>query len=214
MTTSENSKAIMLPTLVTIAELREMFKAQEVLNKKYNGEDWKAGVSVGKAEAAILDEVSEFLREIEPKWKWWSGKAQAKTIDQNKAIFELIDLVHFGLMLILYRFPLTRVLWTLEDNFEYWPSALVAQCVDEDDEIGRFTRSVTLFLDNTRYAINLTLIKRLIDIIEYGGKLLDLKPGQIYEAYQKKNALNGKRAAPQKAGTYDKSTEPELTVGG
>lgn len=208
MNTSKTSTQ-KLPALVTVDELKEMFKSQEILNRKYNGENWKEGVTLGRAEAAFIDEGSEFLREIEPYWKWWSGKAQAKTIDVNKATFELIDLIHFGLMIILYRFPLEHILYTLDDDFEYQPCALIAV---EEDDLAQFTIAFTSFLSN-RYTIRYTKIKRLIDIIETGGNLLGLKPGQIYEAYQKKNALNGQRAAPQKAGTYDKSKEVELTLG-
>lgn len=211
MSTSANSESKLLPNLVTIAELAKMFEAQEVLNKKYNGEEWKTNITFGRAEAAFIDEASEFLREIEPMWKWWSGKAQAKAIDHNKATFELIDIIHFGLMIVLYRFSLDHVLYTLEEDFEYQPSAFITMI--EGDELGRFTTAVNKFIEADRYSIRFTLIKRLIDVIETGGNLLGLKPGQIFEAYQKKNALNSKRAAPQKAGTYDKSTEAELTIG-
>lgn len=212
MTTSNKSKKPMLPTLVTLDELKQMFKAQDVLNKKYNGEQWKENITNGRAEAAFIDECSEFLREIEPYWKWWSGKAQAKVIDINKATFELIDIIHFGLMIVLYRYHLDAVIFTLDDDFEYEPSAFLTNPDDQDD-LDKFTTSITSFLKSYRDHICFTVVKRLIDVIEMGGELIGLKPGQIFEAYQKKNELNSKRAAPQKAGTYDKSKEQELSLG-
>jgi dimeric dUTPase (all-alpha-NTP-PPase superfamily) len=187
-----------------------MFNAQEVLNKTYNGENWKDEITMARAEAAILDECSEFLREIEPFWKWWSGKAQAKIVEVNKATYELIDIIHFAMMIILYRFSLDKVLFILDDDFEYETSPRLK--MDEDD-LAQFTTAMIGFIANHRYSINYGLIRRLIEIIETGGNLLGLKPGQIFEAYQKKNKLNSKRAAPQKAGTYDKSKESELTLG-
>lgn len=190
-----------------------MFKAQEVLNKKYNGENWKDGITMGKSHAAIMDEVSEFLREIEPRWKWWSGRALEREIDQQAALFELIDIIHFAMMIVLYRHKLDHVIYTLDDDFDYHPSAFV-EIVDADDHVGRFTQAVIQFLKDSPYAIRWTMIRRLIDIIETGGTLLRLEPGQIFEAYQLKNQLNHKRVeGGQKQGKYDKSQEQKLSIG-
>ena len=208
---SKNSNSnTCLNKLISLDELKEMFKAQEVLNKKYNGENWRDSITPGRAEAAFTDEVAEFLREIEPIWKWWSGKAKAKVIDKTKAAFELIDMIHFALMIVLYRFSLDKVLFTIEEEFEYTPSPRVET---ESEPLSKFTTAYIEFLANCRYSINYGMVRRVIELIETGGVLLGLEPGQIYEAYQKKNALNSKRAEPQMAGTYDKSKEQDLTLG-
>jgi hypothetical protein len=195
--------------LVNSKELIYMFLAQELLNEKYNGKDWRDQVSRGKAKIAFLDEVSEFARELEPTWKWWSGKAQAKTIDRDKAIFELIDAIHFGLLLILHQYSPEEIIQ--EINRRIPPEASVK--VYQGDPHDNFSDSVANFLKGVNFNCRVA-ISMLLDVIESGGWLIGgLNSGDLFVAYGMKNKLNAKRVeGGQLQGTYDKSREAELKL--
>lgn len=195
--------------LVNNKELIYMFLAQELLNEKYNGKDWRNQVAIGKAKIAFLDEVSEFVRELEPTWKWWSGEAQAKTIDRDKAIFELIDAIHFGLLLILHQYSLEEIVEEMIRPVP--PESSVA--VYHGDEHDNFSDSVANFLKGVNFNCRVA-ISMLLDVIESGGWLIKgLNAGDIFIAYGKKNKLNSERVdGGQLQGTYDKSKEAELKL--
>lgn len=195
--------------LVNTKELTYMFLAQEILNEKYNGKEWRDHVSIGKAKIAFLDEVSEFVRELEPDWKWWSGKAQAKTIDRDKAIFELIDVVHFGLLMILHRYSLEDIVAELGRRVPPESSAKVYQ----GDEHDNFADSVANFLKGVDFNCRVA-ISMLLDVIESGGWMIKgLNMGDLFIAYGKKNKRNAERVdGGQLQGTYNKSEETELKL--
>jgi hypothetical protein len=195
--------------LINTKELIYMFLAQEVLNEKYNGKEWRSQVAIGKAKIAFLDEISEFSRELEPTWKWWSGKAQAKIIDRDKAIFELIDAIHFGLLLILHRYSLEEIIQSLNCRMPPESSAKVYQGDPHDN----FSDSVANFLKGVDFNVRVA-ISMLLDVVESGGWLIGgLNIGDLFKAYGMKNKLNSARVdGGQLQGTYNKSEEAELKL--
>lgn len=190
---------------VTTAHLQRMFLEQEKLNKKYNGENWRDGIQMGYMKTAYWDEVGEFARELTPDWKWWSGKAKAKTIDFDKALYELIDVIHFGLMLILFRHDITQVVFRLGLK----PTIEADMYGVVDDKYDHFIKANTRFLYSVAQHNLEQEIRNLLNVIETGCNVLGVQYADtVYYAYMEKNSLNHKRVeGGQLEGTYDKSTE-------
>lgn len=192
--------------LINHEEMALMVEAQEVLNKKYNGDQWRLSVDIGKAKFALLDEVSEFAREIKPTWKWWGGNQGE--IDPQKATFELIDVMHFALLVALHRYPvdiLAHPMRTWKWEGDMWGP--------HTDKHNQFVKAIQRFLQAVDLESRSNVITGLFNIAQTGGELLNLAPGQIYEAYKLKNALNHKRVeGGVMQGLYDKSQESELSL--
>lgn len=188
--------------LINAYQLSEMFKAQEELNKKFNGEYWRRALTMGQAKFAFNDEVAEFGQELSGSWKWW--KADKKPLDKQKALFELVDAIHFGMLLVLYRNDLNAVLTRVLDP--NGPECTMYGRVS--DPLNYFLRSVQRFYSALEFDQLDASITGLINVIETGGFLLDLTPGEIYGAYLTKNHLNHLRVeGGDKYGLYDRSKE-------
>jgi len=54
--------------------------------------------------AAIYAEVGEYLNAIKPLWAWWKRSDKVFEYDESEALFELADVLHFWLLLILARY--------------------------------------------------------------------------------------------------------------
>lgn len=194
---------------VTVQELIVMIKAQEELNKKYNGLDWRKSVRLGMAKMAMLEEVSEMAREITATWKWWAPEV---TLDFSKATFEFIDVVHFALLILLYRYSV--------DDLE---AALTSHADDDlldpdmwgptGDPHNSFIKAVTRFLTSVDNDFQYRAIQGVRNIIETGAVLLALNKGDVAKAYKLKNERNHKRVeGGLMTGGYDKSQEQELKL--
>lgn len=188
--------------LINAYQLSEMFKAQEELNKKFNGENWRRGLTMGQAKFAFNDEIAEFGQELSGSWKWW--KAEKKPLDKQKALFELVDAIHFGMLLVLFRNDLSAVLNRVLD-----PNGPECDMYGQvSDPLNYFLRSVQRFYSALEFDQLDASITGLINVIETGGKLLDLEPGEVYAAYAAKNKLNHLRVeGGDKYGLYDRSKE-------
>lgn len=194
--------------LVSNDELLEMTFKQEVLNMKYNGLIWKDKVKVGAAKFALMDEVSEFLREIESDWKWW--KKVGSSYHKQKALFELIDVVHFALVLVLHRQRMHEVLKHIHTEK---PQAQMYDIMDGDDPQNEFAKAVTWFLNAVDFNNLDMMLNGVCNIIQTGGEMLGLEPGEIFQAYLLKNARNHERVeGGVMEGKYDKSQEKELEL--
>ena len=196
--------------LVTKEELFVMFEMQEELNIKYNGTEWRKVVKLGQAKIAMLEELSEFNREIELNWKWWKNPSD-RTYDEQKALFELVDMIHFALLLCLRNLSVDSNKIYVEDVFKHDASRLMYGKVN--DQENQFIKSINLFLLDIDRQDAYYSICGLVNIINNGGILLDLKPGEIYRAYLLKNERNHERVdGGVMTGDYDKSKEKDLVL--
>lgn len=185
------------------SQLEEMFAMQEGLNRKYGGVDWRKGFTMGKAKFAIMDEVGELLRELEHEWKWWKVNPN---YHKQKALFEFIDVIHFGMMIVLYHTNHSDVgMATTETLFNsFHPTN------DKHDDFartfGEFIRAEHGVLD-TDYSITL-----LVELINAGANLLGITDSNaIYQAYIMKNHRNHIRVdSGVLVGLYDKDKEQDL----
>lgn len=193
---------------VSDQELMEMIKAQEVLNCKYNGTNWRNTVTMGQCKFAMLDEVSEFAREISEGWKWWS-KSDKKN-DVSAATFELVDIIHFAALLALYRHSDDMLCKQITEHSQYTQPDMYGEYSDKHNA---FTRALQRFLRSIDYTNMTESIRGLRNIIETGADLIGLKKGDVFKAYMLKNARNHKRVeGGVMEGKYDKSKETELSL--
>lgn len=191
---------------VSNEQLIEMIHAQEALNKKYNGEDWRKSVRLGWAKMAFLTELSEMGDEILPTWAWW--KKNIVGTDWNKAKFEFIDVLHFAMLLALYRYDVAQLeLWIPKEHNQ---ADMYGPVGDPHDQ---FIRAVTRFLRAVDQENRSEVVIGLRNIIQTGAILVGMQRGEVYRAYQLKNKLNQERVAGGiMEGKYDKANERELTL--
>jgi dimeric dUTPase (all-alpha-NTP-PPase superfamily) len=191
--------------LINAADLSEMVIAQESLNIKYNGENWRRETSMGKFKFAMLCEVAEFLDEITSQWKWYAKVGL--THNHNKATFELVDIIHFAISLTLYRRSPESI--NNEIIFVNQPN-MFGPVYDQQNQ---FAKALTAFMRSVDNENLEGIVTHLFNIIQTGGELLELKPGVIKTAYDIKNMRNQERVAGGvMVGMYDKSKENELTL--
>lgn len=196
--------------LINRNQLEELINMQETLNCKYGGVNWRENFSFGQAKLAVLDEVSEFIREIESDWKWWKVNPN---YHKQKALFELIDIVHFSLMMALYHTDASTLAMEStdmkNDDFIFEPG------VDKYDEFS-ITVGSLLFSsmgngvnDQRR---NMHSLRQVVNIINTGGALLGITDvNAIYQAYIMKNHRNHTRVDQGVlVGRYDKNNERDL----
>jgi dimeric dUTPase (all-alpha-NTP-PPase superfamily) len=197
--------------LVTKEELSTMLEMQEELNCKYNVVEWRKIVKQGNAKFALLDEVSEFLREIESNWKWWKNPVDCN-YNKQRALFELIDVIHFAMLLCLHKTSLS----TNKDLVNLMLDSIGSFRLmygKVNDQENQFVKSITNFMGAVDNYNEYNTVCGLINIINNGGILIDLKPGEIYQAYLMKNARNHNRVTGGiMTGDYDKSKEEELIL--
>lgn len=184
--------------------LRQMIILQEDLNIKYGGADWRDNIPVGKAKFAVLDEVSEFLREIESEWKWWKPNGN---YHKQKALYELIDVVHFTLLILLLKNELRDVISTLDEQGAN-PNCLGWRASKESN----FSDAITEFLGRAAYSGIEDELVRICNVIQTGATLLGCTDKQdIYNAYVMKNQRNHERVdGGILVGKYDKSKESDI----
>jgi dimeric dUTPase (all-alpha-NTP-PPase superfamily) len=177
---------------------------QDDLNIKYGGVNWRDNVTMGKAKFAVLDEVSEFLREIESDWKWWKPSA---TYHKQKALYELIDVVHFALLIMLKEYDVRDIVSTIDEQgagttlFGPW-----------DDPYNIFAESIANLISGAEGADIDDFLVYICNIIQTGGELLGCTdPQDLYNAYIMKNQRNHERVdGGVLVGKYDKSKESDI----
>lgn len=184
--------------------LEQMILLQDTLNIKYGGENWRDNIKLGKAKFAVLDEVSEFLREIESEWKWWKPNGN---YHKQKALYELIDVVHFALLILLLKNDVRDIISSIGEQgtgptyFGPW-----------DDVQDIFSDTITEFLGLAAYSDIDDELVRICNIIQIGGEVLGMtSPQDMYNAYVMKNQRNHERVdGGVLVGKYDKSKESDI----
>lgn len=180
----------------TNEQLSELLDAQESLNIKYTGENWREDIPLSSFLTALDTEVAEYL-ESSPRvgdneriknngWKWW--KQNLESDEQNQAI-ETIDVLHFGLCLLMFLESKENIL-AINDRLS--EKDLDLEDIQE--------KPISLLLKSKS---NLILRSFENDIVEVFCNLYELllvmatncnrNLEEIYQGYFKKNALNAKR---------------------
>lgn len=188
--------------LINRDQLEELIVMQETLNRKYGGDKWRDNFSFGQAKLAVLDEVSEFIREIESDWKWWKVNPN---YHKQKALFELIDIVHFALMMALYHTDVSDLTMSSTD-------IKMLDIRSSGDKYDDFSVAIGLLMLESGEGDNLRRLQQVIHIINTGGALLGITDvNAIYHSYIMKNHRNHTRVDEGVlVGRYDKNNERDL----
>ena len=213
--------------MFTQKQMESLLEAQNELNIKYLGENWRDQISGSSIITAVFTETAEYL-ESAPRvsdkeqkaegWKWW--KKVDINDEQNMAI-EAIDVLHFILTYYLQLFPnktYAEMASAYNDNVRYQFDGNGADEVhDTQQRITNILKSFAGFILNhySRYmivgkgeanfdAIDAAPFILLENLYVEAGKSSD----DIYNGYFKKNALNHKRVENgYSEGKYDKIDE-------
>ena len=179
----------------TNEQLKELLDAQESLNEKYTGKDWRDAIPLSSFLTALETESAEYL-ESSPRvgdkekiknngWKWWKN---LQNDQQNQAI-ETIDVLHFGLSLLMYLETKENILAINErltdkdfelDDIEDTPISIILKSK---------SNLILNSFDNNFIEVICSLYEILNSMALHCERTLD----EIYDGYYKKNALNAKR---------------------
>ena len=180
----------------TNEQLKELLDAQESLNIKYTGEDWRDAIPLSSFLTALDTEVAEYL-ESSPRvgdneriknngWRWW--KQNIANDEQNQAI-ETIDVLHFGLSLLM--------MLESKENILAINDRLSEKDLDLEDipekPISLLLKSKSNLIlrsfENDTVEVFCNLYELLLVMATKCNRNLE----EIYQGYFKKNALNAKR---------------------
>lgn len=177
----------------TNEQLEALLDAQEALNEKYTGKDWRGEIPMSSFLTALDTEVSEYL-ESSPRvgdndkvknngWKWWK---QNLLNDQQNQVIETIDVLHFGLSILMLLMSKKEI---LEMNESFCNIA---------DDIHDFPIKFLMIYKSTLILNALELNKyevfcNLMRLLNVMSLKCDRYFSDIYDGYYKKNALNAKR---------------------
>lgn len=191
--------------LASPISLIRMLHWQAELNIIYSGCGWKNTVLAGEIESAMLKEYSEFLDEVQDKWCWYK---KAGEFDRDKAIFELVDFLHFALMLMQYEHSLDS-LSSCVTNRNCFPDVDVLA----EDPFKVMSRSIAFFILSFENKDPFEMTRQLRNMIEIGGTMLDMVPGEIEKAFHLKNQRNRERVnGGILQGQYKKEDEVPLKM--
>lgn len=192
----------------TKEQLRTILDAQESLNEKYTGKDWRDAIPLSSFLSALDTEVSEYL-ESSPRvgdnekikndgWKWWKA---LENDNQNQAI-ETIDVLHFGASILMYlrtKEEILKLNETIQDTeLEINPERPISDILRSKSKLilGAF--------ENDFVEVMYSLMELLVVMSNSCNRNLD----DIYNGYFKKNQLNAKRVdSGYMTGEYKKLDE-------
>lgn len=162
---------------------RTLLEAQRDLNEKYSGREWNKNIPIEQFRLALIDEVGEFTHSVQPLWAWW----KKTEMDEQNAIIEIIDVLHFGLSCVLH-------------NYNNDIDLILEMTPLEKTEL-----PVSYALSEFLMGHTLNNLRNLILSLSLFMKVDDER---IYSGYFKKNELNHKRVeGGYKDGTYQKIDE-------
>ena len=126
------------PQGTTIHDLIERQAELQRLGKHYG----QRGPREGELRLAYLAELGEFIQELKPSWSWWRKEGSRAMVDEEKAVGELADLLHFVLIEALgdsevdLRVPLTQFMWNGESDLPLRrPEIEAASLGDSESEL-------------------------------------------------------------------------------
>ena len=161
---------------LTRNDFETMLKAQEDLNVKYTGENWRANVDIEQFRLAFLTEVAEFLESSPEDWKWW----KADKNDRQNQYIEVIDVLHFGLSIILKH-------KSVEDVMKYYENSILLDALKNSENCRLYEIINDFFYDEHPITL-FAIIHKLCMLPE---KPLDIN--KVFEKYFEKNKLNQHR---------------------
>lgn len=188
----------------TQEQLKELLDAQDGLNIKYTGEEWRNDVPISSFITALDTEVSEYLEssprvgdkicKMDNGWKWW--KQNLQNDEQNQAI-ETIDVLHFGLSLLMMLSTKEEILKISNETNEMFEKE-VENIPDYLDsltfmpisaiQMGKATIVMCCY-DHQTQGLYESLMHVIATMAINCNRTLD----DIYDGYFKKNELNAKR---------------------
>ena len=174
------------------AKLVELLEAQNALNIKYVGTDWKDKVQVTSILTAIDTEVSEFLEsssrlvdnknEINHGWKWWKKTIQN---DEQNQVVETIDVLHFCLTLLLKTHGINE---TMKINKKIDKLNINLETPINDILVAK-SKLILSSLEGDKIEVLHLIYELLYAMSISSNRTLE----DIYNGYFKKNELNHKR---------------------
>lgn len=180
----------------TNEQLKELLDAQESLNEKYTGKDWRDAIPLSSLLTALDTEVAEYL-ESSPRvgdkekiknngWKWWK---QSKTNDEQNQAIETIDVLHFGLSLLMFLESKENI---LDINDRLSEKDLNLEDIQEKP-ISLLLKSKSKLVLSSFENDTIEVFCNLYELLLVMAVKCDRNLEEIYQGYFKKNALNAKR---------------------
>lgn len=183
--------------MIRASDIKELLDLQVATNVAYFGENWREVWTEVSAMNSIYREWAEFLDEVTRDWKVYDPKP---VFDKTKAVYELVDVVHFMLcnMLLEDKRTLEHMLQVFSDG------------IQEES----FSVSLETLTEQFSYfMIKNKSIYRLNHFLAAACSYLEISFETYMKAHKRKNDRNRARAAGGVLqGKYDKSTEQPLTL--
>ncbi|AUR97875.1 dUTPase/dCTP pyrophosphatase [Vibrio phage 1.244.A._10N.261.54.C3] len=191
-------------TPLAVGHLIEILRLQVETNELYDPQ-WRSNNTLIQFKIAANNEYTEMADEIETVWKWYTPNP---TWEPEKALFELVDIVHFSASCILL--PRSEGVEDTLKTIQLQDKVFVTNDLLNEayDWWLNFNQSVET---------HMLLAHPCECLCYFVGAMLELlgfTQEQYMQAHYKKNARNRLRATGGVIqGNYDKSTETELTLG-
>lgn len=182
--------------MITAGHIKELLDLQVATNVAYFGEDWKKVWNQNAAVNSIYREWAEFLDEVTRDWKVYDPKP---VFDKTKAVYELVDVVHFMLCAVLQE----------EDKSHDIPEMVrfvQTQPIQKPHDLRKVTELFTCFMSQPWR-------NELAAFLACACGYLGIDTETYLKAHKRKNDRNRARAAGGVLqGKYDKSSEQPLTL--
>lgn len=183
--------------MITAGHIKDLLELQMATNVAYFGTEWKNVWSENAVVNSIYREWAEFLDETSADWKIYGNDVG---FDRTKAVYELVDVVHFMLCYVL----LDRTKGEIEEELEGMSEGDYAMSiVNGVVKHGGATYRLGQFMGDP-------CVRTLMYFLRASCSYMGLDFDTYLSAHKRKNDLNRLRAAGGAA--YDKSKETPLTL--
>lgn len=183
--------------MITAGHIKELLDLQVATNVAYFGENWRNVWDEVSSINSIYREWAEFLDEVTRDWKVYDPKP---VFDKTKAVYELVDVVHF---------MLCNLLLVDQPRLEHMLQVFGADVQVESfpTELGDVTEQFSYFMVQNKS------IYRITRFLAVACSYLEISFETYLKAHKRKNDRNRARAAGGVLqGKYDKSSEQPLTL--
>ncbi len=183
--------------MIRASDIKELLDLQVATNVAYFGENWRDVWTEVSSVNSIYREWAEFLDEVTRDWKVYDPKP---VFDKTKAVYELVDVVHFMLCNILLSDQLRL------DN--------MLRVFGADVQVESFPTELEAVTEQFSYfMVENKSVYRLTRFLAVACSYLEISFETYLKAHKRKNDRNRARAAGGVLqGKYDKSTEQPLTL--
>lgn len=183
--------------MITAEHIKSLLELQKATNVAYFGEEWKNVWSQNAVVNSIYREWAEFLDETTADWKVYGNDIG---FDRTKAVYELVDVVHFMLCFIL----VDRTKGEIEEELEEMSKDSYAMSIVNGIVAhGGVTYRLGQFMGDP-------CVRSLMYFLSASCSYLGLDMETYMLAHKRKNDRNRLRAAG--GANYDKSAETPLTL--